>query len=147
MASIPPALQEILEDFQSISDRAERTEYLIELADRFSEARVPESVATQPYPEENHVQQCESDAYVWAVENDDNTLTFYFDVLNPQGLSAMAMGVVLNEALSNRPLEEVAQVKPEIVFDLFGKNISMGKGQGLMGIVAMAQHEALRRLS
>lgn len=146
MADIPEQLQEILEDFEWIQDRTERTEYLIELSDRFSDAKVPEHIATQPYPEENRVPHCESDAFVWVEENDDGTLKFWFDVLNPQGLSAKAMSVVLDESLSGQPLERVAAVQPEIVFKLFGKNISMGKGQGLMGIVAMAQNEALKRL-
>ncbi|MEO0562934.1 MAG: hypothetical protein AAF125_12560, partial [Chloroflexota bacterium] len=73
MADIPAELQEILEDFEFITDRRERTEYLIELADEFDGVRVPESVATKPYPEENHIQQCESDAYVWALEQEDGT--------------------------------------------------------------------------
>jgi cysteine desulfuration protein SufE len=145
MAQIPAKLQEVLEDFSFIQDRTERTEYLLELADRFDEAKVPERIAVQPYPEENHVQQCESDAYVWAEENEDGTLKFWFDVLNPQGVSAKAMAVVLNDALSGQPVEEVATVGPSIVFELFGKNISMGKGQGLMGIVTMASHAAKQR--
>ncbi|MEM6282053.1 MAG: SufE family protein [Chloroflexota bacterium] len=146
MAEIPDTLKEVIEDFEFLQDRTERTEYLIELADRFKEVRVPERIATQPYPEENHVQQCESDAYVWAEENDDGTLDYYFDVLNPQGLSAMAMSVVLAESLNGQPVEQVAAVDENIVFKLFGQNISMGKGVGLMGIVRMAQHEAKRRL-
>ncbi len=146
MSDIPAKLQELLEDFEWIEDRTERTEYLIELADRFPESKVPERLAEQPYAEEHRVPHCESDAYIWAEENPDGTLKFWFDVLNPQGLSAKAMSIVLDESLSGQPLEQVAAVKPEIVFTLFGKNISMGKGQGLMGIVAMAQNEALKRL-
>jgi sulfur transfer protein SufE len=146
VAQLPQALQEILEDFSYIEDRLERQEYLIQLADDFAKVRVPERIATQPYPEENHVQQCESEAYVWAEEQDDGTLKYYFDVLNPQGLSAMAMSVILDKALSGAALEEVAQVNPDVVFKIFGKNISMGKGQGLMGIVALAQREAKLRL-
>lgn len=147
MADMPKTLQDILEDFSFIEDRLERQEYLIQLADDFTKVRVPEHIATQPYPEENHVQQCESDAYVWAEEQADGTLKYYFDVLNPQGLSAMAMSVILNQALSGASLDEVAQVNPDVVFKIFGKNISMGKGQGLMGIVAMVQYEAKKRLS
>jgi len=147
MAEIPAALKEVLEDFEWIQDRTERTEYLIELADRFNEAKVPEHIATQPYPEDHRVPQCESEAFVWAEENEDGTLKFWYDVLNPQGLSAKAMGVVLTETLSGKPLEEVAEINSDIVFTLFGKNISMGKGQGLMGIVTMTQLEAKKRLN
>lgn len=146
MAAIPAKLAEIIDDFSSITDRNERVELLIELADRFDTVRVPPDISTRPHPEENHVQFCESDAYVWAEDNPDGTLKFYFDVLNPQGLSAMAISVVLDETLSGQPLEQVAAVQNDIVFRLFGREVSMGKGQGLMGIVAMVRHEAEKRL-
>lgn len=144
MAEIPPKLQEVLEDFSYIADRNERAEYLIQIADRFE--RVPPEVATKPYPEENHVQYCESEAYVWARENDDGTLRYYFDVLNPQGLSAMAMSVILDESCSGAPLEQVAAIPNDIVLKIFGREVSMGKGQGLMGIVSMVTYEARKRL-
>lgn len=143
----PPALAALAEEFASITDRNERVEALIEIADRFDQVRVPPEIATKPYPEENHVQYCESDAYVWAQDNPDGTLRFYFDVLNPQGLSAMAMSVVLAEHLSGAPLEQVSKIDSDLVFKLFGREISMGKGQGLMGIIAMVRGAALDRLN
>jgi len=146
MTEVPQKLQDFVDDFEWIENRTERTEYLIELADRFEETKVPAEIATKPYDEAHRVPNCESDAFVWAKENADGTLKFYFDVLNPQGLSAKAMSVVLNEGLSGQPLAQVAEVDSEIVFTFFGKNISMGKGQGLMGIVAMVQHAAKQQL-
>jgi sulfur transfer protein SufE len=146
MPDYPPKLAELIEDFSAITDRNERVEALIEIADRFDDVRVPPSIALKPYPEENHVTYCESDAYVWAKENLDGTLKYYFDVLNPQGLSAMALSVALDETLSGMPLDQVAKIDSDIVFKLFGKEISMGKGQGLMGIIAMVRGEALKRL-
>lgn len=147
MTNYPPKLAELVEDFASITDRNERVEALIEIADRFPDVRVPAEIASKPYAEENHVQYCESDAYVWAQDNPDGTVKFYFDVLNPQGLSAMAMAVVLDETLSGAPLEQVAKIDTDIVFKLFGREISMGKGQGLMGIIAMVRGAALDRLN
>lgn len=147
MPPYPHQLAELVEEFGSITDRNERVEALIEIADRFDEARVPADIAVKPYAEENHVQYCESDAYVWAVDNPDGTLRFYFDVLNPQGLSAMAMSVVLSEHLSGAPLDQVSKIDTELVFKLFGREVSMGKGQGLMGIIAMVRGAALDRLS
>jgi len=58
----------------------------------------------------------------------------------------MAMSVILDETCSGQPLEQVAAVQTDVVFTLFGREISMGKGQGLMGIVTMVQYEAKRRL-
>ena len=144
---IPQKLQEVLEDFSFITDRNERADYLIEMADRFPEVRVSPEVAQQPYDEAHKVPACESEAYVWALDNPDGTLTYRFDVINPQGLSAMAMSVILDECCSGAPLEQVAAVPTDIVFRIFGKEISMGKGQGLMGIVAMVAHEAQKRLA
>jgi cysteine desulfuration protein SufE len=146
MADYPQKLADVLEDFSFLTDRTERSEYLIEIADRFKESKVTPDIATKPYEESHRVPACESEAFVWAVDNPDGTLTYRFDVLNPQGLSAMAMSVILNESCSGTPLEQVATVSTDIVFKIFGREISMGKGQGLMGIVAMVQHEAQKRL-
>jgi cysteine desulfuration protein SufE len=146
MATIPDALAEIVSDLESITDRNERAELLIETADRFGAFRVPGDIAQKPYPESHRVPACESDAYVWAADRPDGTLDFYFDVLNPQGLSAMAMSTILAETLNGQPLDRVAAVSSEIVFKLFGRDLSMGKGAGLMGIVSMVQNEAKKRL-
>jgi cysteine desulfuration protein SufE len=144
MTDVPTPLTDVLKDFAFV-DRTERGELLIEAADRFHE--VPPEVATRPFPEENHVQRCESDAYVWAKDLPDGTLKFYFAVENPQGLSARAWSVILDETLSGQPVEQVAATPPDVVFQIFGKDISMGKGQGLMGILAHVTHAAKRRLA
>src|SRR5512143_4152643 len=112
MAQIPDKLAEVLEDFANITDRTERAEYLIEIADRFPEVKVPLEIATRPYAEECRVPACESEAFVWAKEQPDGTLKYYFDVLNPQGLSAKAISVIMDETCSGQPLEKVAAVQP-----------------------------------
>lgn len=140
MASYPSALSEILADFAFITSRSERAELLIDWADRFKS--VPEEIAVPPYPEERRVPFCESEAFVWAVPRADGTLQFYFAVENPQGLSAMALAAILDATLSGAPVEEVVAVSPDIVLRIFGNDISMGKGQGLMGMVSMVQTAA-----
>lgn len=147
MPNYPEKLAETLEDFSFITTRSERQEYLIQLADQFSDVKVPADVAQQPYDEGHRVPACESDAFVWAQDNPDGTLTYYFDVLNPQGLSAMAMAVILGKGVNGAPLEQVAGLQSDIVFDFFGRDVSMGKGQGLMSIVTMVAYEAKRRLN
>lgn len=142
MADYPQKLQEALDDFSFISSRTERQEYLIQLADDFDKVKVPERIATQPYDESHRVPACESEAFVWWETNEDGTLQYYFDVLNPQGLSAMAIAVILGDACSGAPLEQIETINEKIVFDFFGKTISMGKGQGLMGIVNMVKAAA-----
>jgi cysteine desulfuration protein SufE len=144
MTDVPAPLAELIEDFAFV-ERNERAEMLIEYADRFQE--VPAAVATRPFGEENHVQRCESEAYVWAEDNPDGTLKFHFAVENPQGLSAKAWSVILDETLSGQPLDAVASVSPEAVLQVFGKDLSMGKGQGLMGILDLVTRAAKRRLA
>ena len=146
MAEYPEKLAEVVEDMESVTDRRERADLLIEMADRFSEVKVPATLASKPYDERHRAPACESEAYVWAVDQPDGTLRYYFDVLNPQGLSAMAMAVILGETVSGQPLEQVVKVSDEVVFKIFGKELSMGKGAGLMGILALVRAEARRRL-
>ncbi len=147
MTNYPVKLTELVEDISSITDRREKAEVLIEIADRFSEVRVPADIALKPYEENHRAPACESDAFVWAVDQADGTLKFYFDVLNPQGLSAMAISVIIAETLSGQPLETVATISDDVIFDIFGKEISMGKGAGLMGILTLIRRAAKQRLA
>ena len=144
MTELPPKLQEYLEDFGFISTRDERIDYLIAIADEFE--AVPATIASQPYDEANRVVGCESEAFVWALERDDGRLDYYFDVLNPQGLSAMAMCAILDQACSGAPLEQVAAINGEVVFTLFGKEISMGKGRGLTELINAVTYAARQRM-
>ena len=143
LENIPPKLQELLEDFAFV-DRNERAQLLIEFADRFKD--VEPRIATRPFPEENHVLRCESEAYVWAEDNADGTLKYHFAVENPQGLSAKAWAVIMDVTLSGAPLEQVVRVSPDVIFTLYGKDVSMGKGQGLMGMLDHVTGAAKRRL-
>ena len=137
-------LEALAEEFKEY-DRGERAEMLIEYADRFIE--VPPAIATRPFPEDRRAPRCESDAFVWALDQPDGTLQFHFAVENPQGLSAKAWAVIMDETLSGRPLEEIAGVSGELIFQIFGRDLSMGKGQGLLGMLDVVQHEVKRRLN
>jgi cysteine desulfuration protein SufE len=144
MPDYPERLQETVELLALLPDRSDRIQLLIDYADRFRE--VPERIARRPYSEEHKVPACESEAYVWAEERPDGTLQFHFAVENPQGLSAKSLAVILDQALSGAPPEEVARVPREVVYDLFGRELSMGKSMGLMGMVSMVQTSAKKLL-
>ena len=144
MPDYPDKLKAILEDFEWIADRNERADLLINYGDQFKP--VPPEIATRPFPEDHRVPACESEAYVWAKPQPDGTLKYYFAVENPQGLSAKALAYILDESLSGAPLEQVVEVSPEIVFKLFGNDLSMGKGAGLTSMVGMVQHLAREQL-
>lgn len=142
-SALPAALAEVLGAFDGL-DRMARAEMLIEYADQFEP--VAEAVAAKPYPESARAPRCESDAYVFSTPLPDGTLAWHFAVENPQGLSAKAFAVILAEGLTGQPLERVATVPQDIVFRLFGRELSMGKGQGLVGMLEVVQHLARTEL-
>ncbi len=141
--SLPAPLADVVADLE-FADRGLRAELLIEYADQFEE--VAPAIASRPFAEVHRAPRCESDAYVFATDRADGTLQFHFAVENPQGLSAKAWAVILGETLSGQPLEAVARVPQDVIFQLFGRDLSMGKGQGLVGMLDVVQHEARRRL-
>jgi cysteine desulfuration protein SufE len=134
----------LLDLFADISDREIRAEMLIDYARRFRE--VPERIARRPFPEDRRVKYCESEAYIWSEPQAEGALKFHFAVENPQGISAKAMAAILDETLSGAPVDQVAQISGEIAYQIFGRDLTMGKGMGLMSMVSMVQNEARRYL-
>jgi len=135
----PEKLQQQVEMLESL-DRTDRIQMLIEIAGEFR--RVPPEIATRPYPAEHRVPGCESEAYVWARSQPDGTLHFYFAVENPQGISAMALAAILDSTLAGASPEEVAGISPDVIYRIFGRELSMGKSLGLMGMVNMVRASA-----
>ena len=133
--ALPARLDELLGDLDRLADRSERIDALIGIANRFRD--VPQRVAERPFGEEHKVPACESQAYVFAEPRRDGTLDFHFAVENPQGISAKAMAVILGETVSGAPLEEIAELPGDIVYRIFGRELSMGKSMGLMTMVGM----------
>jgi cysteine desulfuration protein SufE len=144
MEEMPEKLAETLDAISLVPDRADRIQLLIDIASRYRE--VPPQIATRPFPEESRVPACESEAYVFPEERPDGSFDFHFAVENPQGISAKAMAVILEEGLSGVPAEQVADLPQDIVYRIFGNELSMGKSMGLMGMVGMVKSAAKRRL-
>jgi len=142
MSDYPPRLAELIDALSAFTDPADRSAVLIDFADKFQE--VPPSVASRPFPARHLVPQCESEAYAWAVPQDDGTLRLYFAVENPSGVSARALAVILDRTLSGLPPDVIARVPTEVVERIFRQNISMGKGLGLMSMVQAVQALARR---
>ncbi|PJF48804.1 MAG: hypothetical protein D6709_04525 [Chloroflexi bacterium] len=146
LSRYPEKLREVLEIFAA--NPGERNHMLIEYSDQFQ--GVPERIAKRPYPQSNQVPHCESDSYVFVEPIGDSAggpprLKFYFAVENPFGVSARALSAILDSTISGLPADEIANMPIEdIVPTLFGKNISMGKGQGLLSIAAVVKRLAQR---
>ncbi len=145
--AFPGRLMEVLDTLALAADQAMRGEMLVDFADRFHE--VPPEVARRPFPDANRIPACESEAYVWGVVDAERHLKLYFAVESPSGVSAKALAVILDRALSGLDPSEVARISPDVVTDVFRANISMGKGLGLMSMVRAVQtvaRQAMRHL-
>jgi cysteine desulfuration protein SufE len=143
MKLLPERLERLVSTLESL-DREDRIQMLIEAAGQFKP--VSSRIAQRPYPADHRVPGCESEAYIWSEPGPEGTLSFHFAVENPQGISAMALAEILRDSLSGRPLQEVADVPADVVYRIFGRELSMGKSLGLMGIVNMVRTAALQQM-
>lgn len=137
---LPKPLQAQLDDLAMFPDRAERIEALIDIGRGYqhpSADEVPRTAASK-------VPGCESEVFVKVTPKPDGTLNLRYAVDNPQGISAMALAQILQEGLTGVPREEVAQIPEEFVYEVFGRELSMGKSMGLMGMIRMVKAEAAR---
>jgi cysteine desulfuration protein SufE len=137
---LPQPLQAQLDDLAMFPDRAERIEALIDIGRGYKHPSAEEV----PRTAESRVPGCESEVYVKATPQEDGTLDLRYAVDNPQGISAMALAQILQEGLKGVPRTEIAQVPEEFVYEVFGRELSMGKSMGLMGMIRMAKAEAGR---
>ncbi len=140
--ALPERLRDLLDMFSMMEDRQDRVQALIGIADHFEP--VPSRIASAPYPEGARVPNCESEAFAFAEPMENGNLRYWFAIENPQGVSAMAMAKVIDDTLSGEAPEQVLSVPPDVVYALFGRELSMGKSAGLMGMVQMV-HAMTRR--
>ncbi len=143
MKPLPKRLENTVASLEAL-ERGDRIQMLVDMGRRFRP--VPERIAMRPYPKERQVPGCESEAYVWAEPNADGTLTYHFAVENPQGISAMALSAILADTVSGAPLDSIADIPADIIYRIFGRELSMGKSLGLIGIVNMVRAAARQQL-
>jgi cysteine desulfuration protein SufE len=136
----PPKLQHLLDGLDQSTDRSERIQTLMELAGRLPE--VPSQVATRPYPDTNRVHACESQAYVWATPRSEGGVELHYAVENPQGITAQALASILREGLSGCSAEEIDVVGDEIIYQVFGYELSMAKILGLANMIRLTKAAA-----
>lgn len=130
-------LDELINELRSFRSEEERQEYLVELAERFEQ--VPRHIAERPFPESSRVPGCESQVFVWVAPRPSGGIEPHFAIDNPHGISAKATAVLLKEALVEAGPHELEELSVDLVYRVFGNGISMGKGQGLINMVAMTK--------
>ncbi len=140
MNDYPEKLQNVIDELALIEDPQDRMEFLIDYADKFKE--VPEEIYRRPFPTETKVPFCESEAYVFTVEQDSGSLKFYFAVDNPNGVSAKALAQIFSMTLQGLKPEDILKIPTDVVYKIFGQNLSMGKNLGLTGILQLIKRDA-----
>ena len=138
---IPAKLQEHLDNLAMFPDRQERIDLLIAIGEGYSNYSHEEV----PRDGECKIPGCESEVFLHT-ENSPNGLVYKIAVDNPQGISAMAMAEIIEESFTGAPLEQILAVPDDVVYDIFGRELSMGKSLGLMGMVRMAKYSAEKTL-
>lgn len=132
----PPKIQQILDDLAFFTDRAERVQALIDLSEGYRAFQ-----SHRPLPEDHRVPGCESEVFAWTFA-DDGKARLEFVVDNPQGISAMALAVILKQGLDGEPLAVLRQVDEGLVYEVFGSGLSMGKSGGLTNMIRMVKAQA-----
>ena len=130
---LPENLTAVLSDISDL-DNDSKSYYLIDLSDSFKS-----KVIDKPYPEEHRVPACESEVYLW-VSNENDKYYIDFVVENPQGISAKAMAVILQDSMNGLTKQEINAIPDDIAYLIFGKSLSMGKGLGLVSMVQLIKY-------
>lgn len=144
MENLSDNLCKFIQHFKLLENRQDKIDALISIANRFRD--VPESIAMRPYEESARIPGCESDAYLFIENRNDGLLNYYFAVENPQGITAKALAVILQDSLSGEAFDKITNVPDDIIFDLFGKDLSMGKSLGLVNMLRTLKSHAKSRL-
>lgn len=131
----PDAIQEFV-DHLALLDRTDRIQSLIDLGKSYVAPHRP-----KPYPEERRVPGCESEVFTW-IGTGPQGLSVEIAVENPQGLSAMALAELLRSGLEGLPPTEANKLDDELVYALFGRELSMGKALGLANTVRQVKAQA-----
>lgn len=140
---IPANLQEQLDILDMFPDRADRIQTLIEVADQYR--AIPESEIPKPYPEERRVPGCETEVFIFDAPK-DHDWPCLVAVQNPQGISAMALAVMLSKGMKGASLGELEALSGELVYKIFGRELSMGKSMGLTNTLEMMKRAAIKKL-
>ncbi|MCC5925624.1 MAG: SufE family protein [Bacteroidetes bacterium] len=141
----PENLQRVVDYFARITDNQTRIQTLISYSKRFVE--VTEDVAVRPFDQRHRVPECESDVYVWAIVDDNQNVTIHTAVENPEGLSAKAFAAVLQKGLKDATVDDIEKLDTELVYSIFGKQLSMGKNMGLTGMIQMIKAQTRQHLA
>lgn len=139
---LPPKLQEIVDDFASMS-REEKIETLIAYSE--SLPAIPDRLKDQR-EDMDEVPECMTPVSLLSEKQADGGLTFYFDI-PPQSPTVRGLASILASGLNGSGPEEILSVPA----DFFGpmnlqEAISQQRINGFIGVLAHMKQAAVRRM-
>ncbi len=142
MSNLPPKLQEIVDDFASMT-REEKIETLVAyseslppLPDRLKEERA--KMDTVP--------ECMTPVFLFGERQPDGGITFYFDI-PPESPTVRGLAAILASGLNGATPEEILSVPADFFLPMnLQEAISQQRINGFTGVLAHMKQAAVRQL-
>ena len=140
MPNLPPKLQEIVDDFASMT-REEKLETLIAYAETFP--ALPDRLKDkrdqmEPVPE------CMTPVFLFAEKGADGGVHFHLDI-PPQSPTVRGLASILSNGLDGSTPEEIIGVPAEFFLPMkLDEAVSQQRLNGFMGVLAHMKQEAVK---
>jgi cysteine desulfuration protein SufE len=142
MSNLPPKLQEIVDDFATMS-REEKIETLIAYSE--SLPTIPERLKDQR-EDMDEVPECMTPVTLLGEKQADGGLTFYFDI-PPQSPTVRGLASILASGLNGSKPEEVLAVPGDFFLPMnLEEAISQQRINGFVGVLAHMKQTAVKLL-
>jgi len=139
---IPPKLQEIVDDFTSMS-REEKLEKLTEYAESFPPS--PDWLKEKRDSMEA-VPECMTPVFLFGEKQPDGGVHFYLDI-PPQSPTVRGLASILANGLDGCTPEEILTVPGDFYLSMnLQEAVSQQRLNGFVGVLAHMKHEAVRLL-
>jgi cysteine desulfuration protein SufE len=141
VGTVPPRLQEIIQDFSWLEGR-EKLELLLE----FSEKMPPLPERLQDRRDEmDHVHECMTPVLVYA-ETDDGRMTFYFDI-PPESPTVRGYAAILAEGVRGSTPEEILSIPNDFYVQMgLHQVLTHQRMNGIAAILAHMKRLAVKQL-
>ena len=140
--SLPPKLQEIVDDFASMT-REEKLETLIAYAESFP--ALPDGLKEKRDSMEA-VPECMTPVFLFAEKQTDGGVIFYLDI-PPQSPTVRGLASILANGLSGCTPEEILTVPGDFYLPMnLQEAVSQQRLNGFTGVLAHMKHDVVRLL-
>ncbi len=141
MSSLPPKLQEIVDDF-ALAEKQEKVELLIQYAE--SLPPLPAWLEAER-DKMDAVPECMTPVHVFG-EQKDSGITYHFDI-PPQAPTVRGLAAILANGLNGSTPEEILSVPADFYLQMnLQEAISHQRLNGFMGILAHMKQIAVRKM-